>query len=75
LLEKLLAWVRYTRVVALTRSLLAGNHPLNLAVSTLGRGANQYLLVSALAANKRAWLYYSCVKGEVEEGHHIAGRK
>jgi uncharacterized protein YbjT (DUF2867 family) len=27
LLEKLLASVRYTRVVALTRSPLAGNHP------------------------------------------------
>jgi uncharacterized protein YbjT (DUF2867 family) len=124
LLEKLLASGRYTRVVALTRSPLAGNHekltniitgfddledsinrlhpddvfcclgttmakagskekfyevdfryPLNLAMATLGRGANQFLLVSALGANKRASIFYNRVKGEVEEAITKTGFK
>lgn len=42
-------------------------YPVNLAKATLGRGAKQYLLISALGANKDASIYYNRVKGEVEE--------
>jgi len=43
-------------------------YPLALAKATLASGAKQYLLVSALGANKSSAIYYNRVKGEVEEG-------
>ena len=43
------------------------HYPLNLARATLRRGAKQYLLVTALGANKGSSIYYNRVKGEVEE--------
>lgn len=41
--------------------------PVALAKSGLDHGANQYLIVSALGANKNSPIYYNKVKGEVEE--------
>jgi uncharacterized protein YbjT (DUF2867 family) len=47
--------------------------PLSLATVTLGLGARQYLLVSALGANKNSPVYYNRVKGEVEEAIRKVG--
>lgn len=46
-------------------------YPLELARVTKNEGASQYLLVSALGANKNSGMFYNKVKGEVEEaiGH------
>jgi uncharacterized protein YbjT (DUF2867 family) len=41
--------------------------PYLLAKNSLQHGANQYLLVSALGANKKSSIYYNQVKGETEE--------
>ena len=41
--------------------------PLALAKATRGLGATQYLVVSALGANKESSIYYNKVKGEVEQ--------
>lgn len=41
--------------------------PLLLAKTTLQRGAKQYMLVSALGADKNSSVYYNQVKGEIEE--------
>lgn len=41
--------------------------PLSLAEATFRLGARQYLIVSALGANKGSSIYYNRVKGEVEE--------
>ena len=38
-----------------------------LAKNSLARGAKQYLLVSALGANKKSAIYYNQVKGEIEK--------
>jgi uncharacterized protein YbjT (DUF2867 family) len=40
--------------------------PVSLAKNALTQGAQQYLLVSALGADKDASIYYNKVKGEVE---------
>lgn len=42
------------------------HYPLNLAETTLRSGARQYLLVSAVGADKTSNMYYNRVKGEVE---------
>jgi uncharacterized protein YbjT (DUF2867 family) len=42
-------------------------YPLRLAVATKLNNAKQYLIVSALGANKRSAMYYNRVKGEAEE--------
>ena len=42
-------------------------YPLRLAVATKLAGAKQFLLVSALGANKKSSVFYNKVKGEVEE--------
>jgi uncharacterized protein YbjT (DUF2867 family) len=42
-------------------------YPLRLAVATKLNGASQYLMVSALGANKKSSMYYNKVKGEAEE--------
>lgn len=42
-------------------------YPVDLAKATLAVGAKQYLLVSALGADKKSMVYYNRVKGEVEE--------
>lgn len=43
------------------------DYPLRLAEITHRKGAQQYLLVSAMGADKDAYFFYSQVKGEVEE--------
>jgi uncharacterized protein YbjT (DUF2867 family) len=43
------------------------DYPLEVARITKGLGATQYLLVSALGANKNSSIYYNAVKGQVEE--------
>ena len=42
-------------------------YPLELAKVSKQCGARQYLLVSALGANKNSSIFYNAVKGEVEE--------
>lgn len=42
-------------------------YPLELAKLTKARGAEQFLLVSALGADKKSNIFYNHVKGEVEE--------
>jgi uncharacterized protein YbjT (DUF2867 family) len=42
-------------------------YPLRLAVATKLGGAGQYMLVSALGANKNSSVFYNRVKGEAEE--------
>ena len=50
-------------------------YPLALAQSTRQLGASQFLLVSALGADKRSSIFYNKVKGEIEEAiGHIAFR-
>jgi len=48
-------------------------YPVELARVTHALGATQYLLVSALGANKDSSLYYNRVKGEVEEAISAIG--
>ncbi len=43
------------------------DYPLELARITKSQGATQYLLVSALGADKNSGIFYNKVKGEVEE--------
>src|SRR5688500_8757296 len=49
--------------------------PVALARNGLIQGAKQYLLVSALGANKNTSIYYNKVKGEVEEAIAALGYK
>jgi uncharacterized protein YbjT (DUF2867 family) len=42
-------------------------YPLAIAKITRALGARQYLLVTALGANKKSSIYYNRVKGEIEE--------
>ncbi|MTI21093.1 oxidoreductase [Fulvivirga sp. RKSG066] len=42
-------------------------YPLKLAKITKDNGASQYLLISALGADKQSSVFYNKVKGEVEE--------
>ncbi len=49
------------------------DYPLELARITHSLGARQYLLVSALGADKDSSLYYNKVKGEVEEAISAVG--
>jgi uncharacterized protein YbjT (DUF2867 family) len=42
-------------------------YPLEIATLTKSKGAQKYLLVSALGANKNSSIYYNQIKGEVEE--------
>jgi uncharacterized protein YbjT (DUF2867 family) len=42
-------------------------YPLTLATITKEQGANTFLLVSALGANKDSSIFYNTVKGEVED--------
>lgn len=42
-------------------------YPYGLAQKALEQGAKQYLLVSAMGANRRSFFFYNRVKGEVEE--------
>jgi len=44
------------------------DYPVNLASVTKSLGATQYLLISALGADKSSSVFYNRVKGEVEEG-------
>lgn len=43
------------------------DYPLELARLTKAKGAEQYLLISALGADKKSNIFYNQVKGEVEE--------
>lgn len=49
------------------------DYPLELARISHALGARQYLLVSALGANKDSKLYYNKVKGEVEDAISAVG--
>jgi uncharacterized protein YbjT (DUF2867 family) len=49
------------------------HYPLMLARHGLKQGAKQFLLVSALGANKKASIFYNRVKGEVEEAVATVG--
>jgi uncharacterized protein YbjT (DUF2867 family) len=49
--------------------------PFLLAKNSLQHGPSQYLLVSALGANKKASIYYNRVKGEIEEAISKTGFK
>lgn len=42
-------------------------YPIELATLSLARGAKQFLVVSALGADKTSTIYYNHVKGELEE--------
>lgn len=42
-------------------------YPLLVAKTSFGRGAKQFLIVSALGADKESSIYYNRVKGQVEE--------
>jgi uncharacterized protein YbjT (DUF2867 family) len=48
-------------------------YPTTMANAMLANGASQYLLVSALGANRKASIFYNRVKGEVEEDITHAG--
>lgn len=47
--------------------------PLLLAKTSLQRGATQFMLVSALGADKNSSIYYNQVKGEIEEAISQSG--
>lgn len=42
-------------------------YPFELHRTTLGQGAKQFLIVTALGASKKSPVYYNRVKGEIEE--------
>jgi len=48
-------------------------YPSVLAKAMVARGASQYLIVSALGANKDSSIFYNRVKGEVEKDIQAAG--
>jgi len=50
-------------------------YPLELAKITKANGAEKFLLVSALGADKRSGIFYNKVKGEVEEAISQVGFK
>ncbi len=50
-------------------------YPLLIAKTTQAKKAKQYLLVSALGANKESSIYYNRVKGEIEEAISQVGFK
>ena len=43
------------------------DYPFEVAKRSLGKGANQFLLVTALGANTKSLAFYNRVKGEIEE--------
>ncbi len=49
------------------------DYPLLIAHSTYSLGAKQFLLVSALGADKNAAVFYNRVKGEIEEAISAVG--
>ena len=49
------------------------DYPVELARITKANGAQQYLLVSALGADKNSTIFYNQVKGEVEEAINQVG--
>lgn len=51
------------------------DYPVELARLTKANGAEQYLLVSALGADKKSNIFYNQVKGEVEEAIEQVGFK
>lgn len=51
------------------------DYPLQLAKIQKANGAQQFLLVSALGANKNSGIFYNKVKGEVEEAITSVGFK
>ena len=48
-------------------------YPVELAKATLSLGAKQYLLVTALGADRSSSIYYNRVKGEVEDAIRAMG--
>ncbi len=51
------------------------HYPLKIAQLTQQKGAHQFLLVSALGADKKSRFFYNQVKGEVEEAIAAVGFK
>jgi uncharacterized protein YbjT (DUF2867 family) len=51
------------------------DYPVELAKLAKANGAEQYLLVSALGADKKSGIFYNQVKGEVEEAIEQVGFK
>ncbi|MBL7871028.1 MAG: NAD(P)H-binding protein [Cyclobacteriaceae bacterium] len=51
------------------------DYPLHLAKVLKGNGAQQFLLISALGANKNSLVFYNQVKGEIEEAIKSVGFK
>ncbi|MEO7989111.1 MAG: oxidoreductase [Chryseolinea sp.] len=49
------------------------DYPVEIAKVCKSQGAKQYLLVSALGANKKSAIYYNRIKGEVEEAIGAVG--
>jgi uncharacterized protein YbjT (DUF2867 family) len=49
------------------------DYPVEIAKVCKSQGAKQYLLVSALGANKKSSIYYNRIKGEVEEAIGTVG--
>ncbi len=49
------------------------DYPIEIAKVCKSQGAKQYLLVSALGANKKSSVYYNRIKGEVEEAIEAIG--
>jgi len=48
-------------------------YPQLLASLSKQHGAKQFLLVTAMGANKNSWIYYNKVKGEIEEAVKAIG--
>ena len=42
-------------------------YPLNFAKAGLANGAKQFLVITAMGADERSWIYYNRVKGEIEK--------
>lgn len=51
------------------------HYPLKVAQIAYKKGANQYLLVSSLGADKQSRFFYHQVKGEIEEAVAVVGFK
>ncbi|GGD57603.1 nucleoside-diphosphate sugar epimerase [Emticicia aquatilis] len=42
-------------------------YPLNFAKAGLANGTKQFLIITAMGADERSWIYYNRVKGEIEK--------
>ncbi len=42
-------------------------YPLNFAKAGLANGTKQFLIITAMGADEKSWIYYNRVKGEIEK--------